>query len=293
MLLVEPVVVSFMTVPTDLATWRKQARIDTTVEFQGEKILADFIQKVWPGIGSRFTAQWSRAETVIAQAIEAWTKIVVLVERHEKRQQLMAMDNDRFVETVTAFRRLDQGLYGTNDDLGTINDSLDVISESFSKTSQALVDESYVVNTVVLEKFKNYVDYLYSFQELCERVKRLRANTIPQLEQRIKDNEGKYRLLSTDSADAKSSELARLKTAIVNDKQELFQQMNREWLIKKRCLEEYVMFQETQYLVSEAWTEWTRGRVQFQHKLTTLYDGLGHEIVDAMPTARDGTQFTF
>lgn len=281
-----------MTVPTDLATWRKQARIDTSVEFQGEKILADFIQ-VWPGIASRFPTQWSKAETVMAQAIEMWTKIVVLVERHEKRQQLMAMDNDRFVETVSSFRKLNLGLYGANDDLGMINDSLDVISESFSRTSQALVDESYAVNTVVLEKFKNYVDYLYSFQELCERVKRLRSNTIPQLEQRIKDNEGKYRQLSTESADAKSSELARLKTSIVNDKQELFQQMNREWLIKHRCLEEYVMFQETQYLISEAWTEWTRGRVKFQHKLTSLSDSLGQEIVDVMPTANDGTQFSF
>lgn len=293
----EPMVVTFLSVPTDLVSWRKQARVDYSLEFKGQKISASFINGIWPAVGTQFLQDWATAEKAVPKLIETWTKMVMLVERHEKRQQQIAFDNSKFVETLTKFTDLDTGIYPHQDennaiaalnrhDTLTLNDSLAGIASFFNKTSTLLVDESFAINTRVLEKFKNFLDYLYSLQELFDRAKRLSVNTIPQLQQRIQEYQQKYDKLNTDGVDVKGSELHKIRQAIINDKQEMFQQLNKDWLIKSCCLEEFVMFQETQFLVSEAWAEWCRGRYKFHEKISGLYDGVNSEIVPDMPMSR-------
>lgn len=293
-------VVTFLSVPTDLTTWKKQARIDFSLEFKGQKILTNFINSIWPTIGEEFLACWKKCEDNIGKTIEIWTKIVVLVERYEKRQQQISFDNGKFVEMINKFSDLDDNLYpykpienknnilvnNNKDDVNAINDSLHYISEFFNKASQILVDESYTTNTTILEKFKNYLDYLYSLQELFERSKKLSVNTIPQLQKKIQENELRYNKSNTEDVDIKGSELIKLRQIIINDKQEIFQQLNKDWLIKNCCFEEFICFQETQYLISEIWTEWCKGRFKFQDKYAGLYDNLNNEIVNDMPLTR-------
>ena len=289
---------TFLSVPTDLTTWKKQAKIDYSLEFKGRKILTEFINSIWPTIGEEFLNNWKNAENNITKLIELWTKIVMLVERYEKRQQQVAYDNGKFVEMIKGFLLLNGSLYphseehgkiiGNNnkDDMNSINDSLDRVSGFFNKSSQVLIDESYAINTSVLEKFKNYLDYLYSLQELFERSRKLLANNIAQLQIRIHDNEQKYNKLSSDNADIKGSDLAKLRQVIINDKQEIFQQLNKDWLIKDCVLDEFLMFQETQYLISEMWVEWCKGRYKFQDKIFELHDNLNNEVVNDMPLSR-------
>lgn len=46
------------------------------------------------------------------------------------------------------------------------------------------------------------------------------------------------------------------------------------------------MFQETQYLISEMWVEWCKGRYKFQDKIFELHDNLNNEVVNDMPLSR-------
>lgn len=293
----EPMVVTFLSVPTDLASWRRQARVDYSLEFKGQKILSSFVNSIWPTLGPQFLQDWATAEKAVPRLIDAWTKMVVLVERYEKRQQQIAFDNSKFVEAITRFTDANNGVFPHKDatnavaaqnqhDTLAINDSLAGVAAFFTKTSTVLVDESYSINTLVLEKFKNFLDCLYSLQELFERAKRLSVNTIPQLQQRIQESQLKYDKLNTDGVDVKGSEIHKLRQAIINDKQEMFQQLNKDWLIKSCCLEEFVMFQETQFLVLEAWAEWCRGRFQFLEKMAGMYDNLATKVVPDMPLGR-------
>ncbi|KAK6201615.1 Mvp1 protein [Scheffersomyces amazonensis] len=293
----EPVVISFLTVPTDISAWRKQAKIDYSIEFKGEKISTTFINSIWPKIGVEFLKNWDGAEKSVTKLIEIWTKLVLLVERYEKRQQQISYDNGKFVEMLNHFKNLNTSIYpneneilladnSNKDDINVLNDSLGFVGEYFNKSCQTLVDESYSINTVILEKFKNYLDYLYSLQELFERTKKLSINNIELLERRIKDNEARYNKLSTEDADAKGTDLAKLRQIIINDKQEIFQQLNRDWLIKNCCLEEFLMFQETQYLISEIWVEWSKGRFRFSEKLMGISENLNNEISNDMPLSR-------
>lgn len=294
----EPMVITFLSVPTDLVSWKRQARIDYSLEFKGEKILTNFINSIWPSVGDEFLRNWKNAELNLPKLIEIWTKIVMLVERHEKRQQQIAFDNGKFVEMITKFSDLDESLFphkitdnkvisaSNANDTGAINESLSNISAFFNKASTLLIDESYIINTDILEKFKNFLDCLYSLQELFDRSKKLSINTIPQLQQRIQENEDKHEKLSKNDVDIKGSELVKLRQAIINDKQEMFQQLNKDWLIKKCCFEEFVMFQETQFLISEAWCDWCRGRYKFQDKFFGLYEALNDEISSEMPLQR-------
>lgn len=294
----EPIVITFLSVPTDFVSWKRQARVDYSLEFKGEKILTTFISSVWPAIGDETLANWRSAEAGVAKLIDLWTKIIMLVERHERRQQQIAFDNSKFAEILTKFSDANNCVYPHKqadnavvaalnaDDTNALNSLLLSIAGFFNNSATLLVDESYVLNTDVLEKFKIFLDYLYSLQELFERSKRLSVNTIPQLQQRILENEQKHEKLSMNDADIKGSELAKLRQTIINDKQEMFQQLNRDWLIKNCCFEEYVMFQETQYVVSEAWADWCRHRHRFEDKLTGLCDALNSEVASNMPLER-------
>lgn len=298
----DSLVVTFLSVPTDLATWKKQAKIDYSLEFKGLKILTQFINSIWPSIGEEFLTDWKQSENNITKLIEIWTKIVLLVERYEKRQQQISLDNGKFVEMINKFLNLNGIVYphnddvtvnlgfgnvissGNKDDVSSINESLNSILDYFNKSSQLLIDESFIINTTVLEKFKNYLDYLYSLQELFERLKKLLINNIPQLQSRIQENEKKYSKLLNDDVDIKGSELAKLRQIIINDKQEIFQQLNKDWLIKECCFKEFIMFQETQYLISDLWIDWSKGRFKFQEKVSVLHETLNKEVIGNMPT---------
>lgn len=133
----EPIVVTFLSVPTDLASWRKQARVDYSLEFKGQKIETDFVNLIWPSISEDFLNSWKTAEANIPKLIEIWTKLVLLVERYEKRQQQIAFDNSKFVEMINKFTELDDDIYPhkdpdnkvintlNHDDSLAINESLD------------------------------------------------------------------------------------------------------------------------------------------------------------------------
>lgn len=297
----EPIVQIFLTVPTDLATWKKQAKIDSSLEFKGQKIQPNFMNTIWPVVGETFLKNWKSAEENIQNLIDKWVKIIILVERYERRQQQISFDNGKFVEMLNGFSKLNTEIYpdenqdtkvqhdfsfNSSGDITSINQSLNSIGEFFNKSSQILIDESYVINTTTLEKFKNYLDYLNSLQELFERTKKLSINQIDILDQRIKEQEVRFKKISDENPDAKGGELLKLRQAIINDKQEIFQQLNKDWLIKQSCLHEFIYFQETQFLITEVWIEWCKDRFKCQEKLTGLYDNLNHEIINDMPLNR-------
>lgn len=294
----DAVVVTFLTVPTDLASWKKQAQIDYSLEFKGNKISPTFMNNIWPSIAEDFLQKWKIAESSIGAIIESWTKIVLLVERYERRQQQIAYDNNKFVEMLTKFEDLNNSIYpfedknngvlsnSNKDDMLSINSSISSISDFFNGSSKLIVDDIFEINTSILEKFKNYLDYLYSIVELFDRCKKLSGNNISQLQIKIKDNEEKFNRLNNEEADIKGSDLAKLKQLIINDKQEMFQQLNKDWLIKQCCLQEFVKFQETQFLLSELWIDWSKGRTRYQQKLTNLHENMNDSISNDMPLSR-------
>ncbi|KAI5970791.1 hypothetical protein CANMA_000210 [Candida margitis] len=296
----EPIVQSFLSVPSDLATWKKQAKIDYSIEFKGQKIQTDFINTIWPAISEEFLKNWASAEQNIRALIEKWTKLVIIVERHERRQQQMSYDNQKFVEILNQFKKLDTTVYPQdqsssssssssllqNNDIESINSGLTSIGDYYNKSSQVIVDDSYTINTKTLEKLKNYMDYLYSLLELFERSKRLSGNQIDMLNKRIKENEVNFKKMTAENTNGKEAEINKLRQSIINDKQEIFQQLNRDWLIKQCCFKEYVMFQETQYLISEIWLEWCKDRHKLHEKLTSLSENLSTELINDMPISR-------
>lgn len=293
----EPVVITFLSVPTDITSWKKQARIDFSIEFKGKKIQTEFINEIWPALGKDFMKKWKMLEENMPNIITLWTKLVVLMERHERRQQQVSFDNNKLVEILGKFQNLDTNIYphddpsslidqGNKDDMSSINNCLSEISSYFTKSSQLLADESYAVNMSILEKFKNYLDYLYSFQELFERFQKLLSNNITQLQTRLKENEAKYSKLCNEDVDMKGSDISKLKQIIVNDKQEIFQQLNKDWLIKECCLQEYLLFQETQFLISELWSEWCKNRLQFTGKMNESMENLSNSILNDFPLSR-------
>ena len=208
--------------------------------------------------GEPFLKKWRQAEENIQFIIDKWVKIIILVERYERRQQQISFDNGKFAEMLNGFSKLNTKIYPDNEDnnnstrndvnvnvvvdsnenykqdfdfnssgdIININQCLNSIGEFFNKSSQVLIDESYIINTKTLEKFKNYLDYLNSLQELFERTKQLSINQIDLLDKRIKIKKLNLKI-SEENPDIKGGELIKLRQSIINDKQEIFQQLNK------------------------------------------------------------------
>ena len=106
--------------------------------------------------------------------------------RNDVNVNVVVVDNENYKQDFD---------FNSSGDIININQCLNSIGEFFNKSSQVLIDESYIINTKTLEKFKNYLDYLNSLQELFERTKQLSINQIDLLDKRIKDQEIKFKKL--------------------------------------------------------------------------------------------------
>ncbi|ODQ82592.1 hypothetical protein BABINDRAFT_30855 [Babjeviella inositovora NRRL Y-12698] len=257
----EPLVVVFLTVPTDLTSWRKQANVDLSIEFQGKKISKSFIVN-WE---KENITRWSQTEQSLRPLYEQWSKICILLDRYEKRRRLVAGDKTKFASLLQAFAATNISLYDSeaaDTDIGVINANLEHISKTFTKEADVLTKEADNISLTHLEFFKTYQDYLASLIALFERYHTFGGNTIPQVSRHLEAAEQKLQSLNS-KPDVKGSEVERVKSLILNDKQEIFSQVNRDWLIKQCLVHEYYTFQETQYIVTKAFQDWLADRLKY------------------------------
>ena len=60
--------------------------------------------------------KWRQAEENIQFIIDKWVKIIILVERYERRQQQISFDNGKFAEMLNGFSKLNTKIYPDNED---------------------------------------------------------------------------------------------------------------------------------------------------------------------------------
>ncbi|GAV48010.1 hypothetical protein ZYGR_0I03060 [Zygosaccharomyces rouxii] len=273
----DDLILTFLTVPTDLSSWRKQAGYDTTDEFTDKKISNGFI-KMWQ---KRLSEQWNEADASIDKSIEIWLKITFLLERHEKRIKQIAHERNILRSLINDFTQTTPKLYPVEhgSTILDITNQFSVIGKHLQTTTEYNEQEVDASSSSLIPKFKIFVDVLFSLKGLFERYRIMAGNNVPQLQRRVEINFEKLQTMK-GKPDVSGAEYDKIRTAIQRDKKCIVLELNRAWLIRQCILEEFTIFQETQFIITRAFQAWSKLNASFAGLKLNEWEKLTDNLMD-------------
>ncbi|KAG5950441.1 hypothetical protein E4U53_005064 [Claviceps sorghi] len=276
----EQLVIMFLTVPTELSVWRKQATISVLDEF-ADKVLPPGLEDSLP---STLEDLFSRTRSGVRRSAELYINVCNIMDRLVKRTEGVAADHARIAMTLTSLTETSADTYATDaNEVPLLNDGLTAMSKHLRTYQTLLEDESRGWDEGVLEDLKRQRDSLVSLRELFERRDRLDKDRIPYLERRIQTNETKLAgLRSKPEGTVKPGEIEKVAEAIIKDKESIVEQHNRSVFVKECLRDELVTFQSTQYHVSRWSQDWAGERVKYAEMLAENWRRLLDEL-EGMP----------
>ncbi|QLL35065.1 hypothetical protein HG536_0H04410 [Torulaspora globosa] len=279
----DDLLLTFLTVPTDLSGWRKQAIYDTTEEFSDKKITHSFV-KMWQ---KEISEQWNESEATIEKSIELWVKITVSMERYERRVKFMAKERAALGSLIHEFSVSTPKLYPTEQSSTVleINNHLSIIEKHLKETTELSNERTAEYSTNLVPSFRVFIDILISLRDLFERYRIMAGNNVPLLQRRVELNNQKLESMK-DKPDVSGAEYDRIKSAIQRDKRTIAEELNRAWLIRECILEEFTIFQETQFLISRAFQEWSKLNSNYAGRTVNAWEKLSENLMD-MPTSQN------
>lgn len=276
----EQLVIMFLTVPTELAVWRKQATISVQDEFAGRALP--------PGLEDSLPAEleelFQRTRSGVRRSAELYINVCNVMDRLVKRSEGVAADHARLALSLTSLTEATADTYATDmNEVPLVNDGLIAMSKHL-RTSQTLMeDEARAWDEGVLEDLKKQRDALVSVRDLFDRRERLDKDNIPVLERRIDNNETKLaNLRAKPDSLIKPGEIERVVEAIIKDKESIVNQHNRSVFVKECIRDELVIFQSTQYHISRWNQDWAQERVKYAEMLADNWRQLLDEL-EGMP----------
>ncbi|KAI6087208.1 hypothetical protein F4821DRAFT_236644 [Hypoxylon rubiginosum] len=276
----EQLVIMFLTVPTELAVWRKQAAISVVDEFTGRPLPPGLEESLPSSLEELF----ERTRQGIKRSAELYISTCNIMDRLVKRSEGVAADHGRLAMSLTSLTETSSETYATDtNDVPLLNDGLIAMSKHLQTTQSLMEDESKAWDAGVLEDLKRQRDALVSLRDLFERRDRLDKDNIPHLERRIQNNETKLAgLRSKPDGMVRPGEIEKVVEAIIKDKESIVNQHNRSIFVKECIRDELIYFQQTQFHVSRWNQDWAQERVKYSEMLADNWRRLLDEL-DGMP----------
>ncbi|QUC23579.1 uncharacterized protein UV8b_07820 [Ustilaginoidea virens] len=276
----EQLVVMFLTVPTELSVWRKQATISVQDEL-ADKVLPPGLEASLP---PTLEDLFARTRAGVRRSAELYINICNVMDRLVKRTGGVAADHARIAMSLTSLTESSADTYATDtNEVPLLNDGLAAMSKHLRTYQNLLEDESRGWDEGVLEDLKRQRDSLVSVRELFDRREKLDRDNIPYLERRIQANETKLAgLRSKPEGMVKPGEIEKAAEAIIKDKESIVQQHNRSVLVKECLRDELVTLQSSQYHVSRWNQDWAGERVKYAEMLADNWRRLLDEL-EGMP----------
>ncbi|KAG6006724.1 hypothetical protein E4U21_006709 [Claviceps maximensis] len=276
----EQLVIMFLTVPTELSVWRKQATISVLDEFADKTLPPGLEDSLPPALEDLFL----RTRSGVRRSAELYINVCNIMDRLVKRTEGVAADHARIAMSLTSLTETSADTYATDtNEVPLLNDGLTAMSKHLRTYQTLLEDESRGWDEGVLEDLKRQRDSLVSLRDLFERREKLDKDKIPYLERRIQTNETKLASLrSKPEGTVKPDEIEKVAESIIKDKESIVQQHNRSVFVKECLRDELVTFQSTQYHVSRWSQDWAGERVKYAEMLADNWRRLLDEL-EGMP----------
>ncbi|TGJ88383.1 hypothetical protein E0Z10_g279 [Xylaria hypoxylon] len=276
----EQLVIMFLTVPTELAVWRKQAAISVVDEFAGRPLPPGLEDSLSPTLQELF----DRTRQGVRRSADLYISTCNIMDRLVKRSEGVAADHARLAVSLASLTETSSDTYATDtNDVPLLNDGLVAMSKHLRTTQTLMEDESKAWDSGVLEDLKRQRDALVSIREMFDRRERLDKDNIPSLERRIQNNETKLAGLRAKlEGTLKPGEIEKVVEAIIKDKESIVNQHNRSVFVKECIRDELIYFQQTQYQVSRWNQDWAQERVKYSEMLADNWRRLLDEL-EGMP----------
>ncbi|KAI5368271.1 putative AH/BAR domain superfamily, sorting nexin-8/Mvp1, PX domain superfamily [Septoria linicola] len=276
----EQLVVMFLTVPTELAVWRKQATISVQEEFVGRSLPPSLEDSLPQNLADTF-------DTVrggVRRSAELYINLCNLVERLIKRKEGIAAEYSRLSLNFISVTEVSNDTYAIDSsDVPVLNEGINSTAKHLSTSQALLEDESRAWDEGVLEDLKTLRDALVSMRDMFDRRDRYAKDNIPSLERRIQANEAKLSGIHAKGDSAKPGEADKVANAITADKQSIVNQHARSVFIKECVRDEILHFQSTQWRISRLHQDWAQERVKYAELQADNFRGLV-DAVEGMPT---------
>ncbi|KAL4883488.1 hypothetical protein BJY04DRAFT_206408 [Aspergillus karnatakaensis] len=276
----EQLVVMFLTVPTELSVWRKQATISVQDEFSG-RVLPPDLEDSLP---STLQDTFDTVRSGVKRSAEVYINLCTLLERLAKRNEGLAADHLRFSLALQSLTEMTKDTYAIDtNDVPLLNEGIKATARHLSASQSLLEDEARAWEDGMLEDLKRQRDNLVSVREMFDRKDRLARNNIPQLERRIETNERKLQdLRAKPQGTVKPGEIEKVEESIFKDKESIVQQHARGVFIKECIRDELTYFQQSQYHISRLHQDWSQERVKYSELQADNWRSLGDQV-EGMP----------
>ncbi|KAI3343249.1 hypothetical protein F4824DRAFT_439221 [Ustulina deusta] len=276
----EQLVIMFLTVPTELAVWRKQAAISVVDEFAGRPLPPGLEDS----LSSTLQELFDRTRQGVKRSADLYISTCNVMDRLVKRSEGVAADHARLAVSLASLTETSLDTYATDtNDVPLLNDGLVAMSKHLRTTQTLMEDESKAWDSGVLEDLKRQRDALVSVRDMFDRRERLDKDNIPSLERRIQSNETKLAgLRAKPEGMLKPGEIEKVVEAIIKDKESIVNQHNRSVFVKECIRDELIYFQQTQYQVSRWNQDWAQERVKYSEMLADNWRRLLDEL-EGMP----------
>ncbi|KAL4862213.1 hypothetical protein BDV12DRAFT_190562 [Aspergillus spectabilis] len=276
----EQLVVMFLTVPTELSVWRKQATISVQDEFSGRVLPPDLEDSLPPTLIDTFDT----VRSGVKRSAEVYINLCTLLERLAKRNEGLAADHLRFSLALQSLTEMTRDTYALDtNDVPLLNEGIKATARHLSTSQSLLEDEARAWEDGMLEDLKRQRDNLVSVREMFDRRDRYARNNIPQLERRIESNERKLQdLRARPQGTVKPGEIEKVEESIFKDKESIVQQHARGVFIKECTRDELVYFQQSQYHISRLHQDWSQERVKYSELQADNWRSLGDQV-EGMP----------
>ncbi|PCH01309.1 Hypothetical protein PENO1_019050 [Penicillium occitanis (nom. inval.)] len=276
----EQLVVMFLTVPTELSVWRKQATISVQEEFTGKALPPDLEDSLPATLNETFDT----VRSGVKRSAEIFINLCALLERLAKRNEGLAADHLRFSLALQSLTEATKNTYAVDtNDVPLLNEGINATARHLSASQSLLEDEARAWTDGVLEDLKQQRDCVVSMRDLFDRRDRFAKDNIPQLEKRIETNEKKLQnLRSRPQETVKPGEIEKIEESIFKDKESIVQQHARGVFIKECIRDELLYFQHSQYHISRLHQDWSQERVKYAELQADNWRGLSEEV-EGMP----------
>jgi sorting nexin-8 len=209
----EQLVVMFLTVPTELSVWRKQATYSVQDEFTDRPLPPGLEDSLPPQLNDLF----DRTRNGVRRSADLYINICNITDRLVKRNEGVAADHARIAMSLESLTETSADTYATDtNDVPLLNDGLIAMSKHMRTAQTLMEDEARAWDEGVLEDLKRQRDALVAVRDLFDRRERLDRDNIPFLERRIQSNETKLAgLRAKPDGMVKPGEIERVVEAII------------------------------------------------------------------------------
>ncbi|KAG9248928.1 sorting nexin-like protein mvp1 [Calycina marina] len=276
----EQLVIMFLTVPTELAVWRKQATISVQEEFNGKALPAGLEDS----LPSTLQDLFDTTRQGVRRSADIYINLCNLMDRLSKRTEGLAADHLRIALSLQTLADASHDTYASDaNDVPLLNEGLNATAKHMSNSQSLLEDEARAWDLGVLEDLKRQRDALVSVRDMFDRRDRYDKDNISYLERRIQSNETKLANIRAKPDDTvRPGEIDKVIDAMIKDKESIVSQHARGVFIKECIRDELLYFQDSQYHVSRLSQDYAQERVKYSELQADNWKQLQEEL-ESMP----------